>query len=278
MLHVVVVIATLLALPVPRAGADEGAVPPWLRGELSVGAGFDYSSGDYGADDDTDIWYAPFSVAYLFDHFWPTPFHHDQLELKVTVPFLRLEGPGDVVGGIDGPVVVDGGGARKSESGLGDVLVKASYLLFPSEESWLPAAELGAKVKIPTARESEGLGTGEPAYTVQLDLFKRFGRVTPVAGVGYRIAEDARDYDLRNSLFASVGASVRVTDRLSTGVFYDWRQATSASASDAHELFPFFSFALREGVRVVPYGVFGFTDGSPDYGTGLQLRFSVGVR
>lgn len=278
MFHVVILLAALLVLPVPRAGADEGAVPPWLRGELTFGAGFDYSSGDYGADEDTDIWYAPFSVAYLFDHFWPTPFENDQLELKVTVPYLRIKGPGDVVGGIGGPVVVDGGGSRKADDGLGDVLVKASYLLFPPAESWLPAVELGAKVKIPTARESEGLGTGEPAYSVQLDLYKRFGRVTPVIGVGYRIPEDARDFDLQSSLFASVGASVRITERLATGLFYDWREAASSSASDAHELFPFLSFELRDGVRVVPYAVVGFTDGSPDYGTGLQLRFSIGVR
>ena len=59
---------------------------------------------------------------------------------------------------------------------------------------------------------------------------------------------------------------------------YDWRQASSPRAADAHELVPYLSVDVGGGARLGSYSVFGLSDGSPDYGGGVQLKFSVPVR
>src|SRR5215467_7423184 len=106
-------------LIVSSAGAEER---PWF----SLAASVDYSVGDYGTGKDTTIVYVPFTLGV-------SPI--DRLWLTVTVPFIYQDTQN---------VVITGGGVavRKkekgklaqpatstTEEGLGDLLVKASYVL-----------------------------------------------------------------------------------------------------------------------------------------------------
>ncbi|MGH8770313.1 MAG: hypothetical protein ACREV2_03910, partial [Burkholderiales bacterium] len=54
-------------------------------GQLSLGTGIDYSSGDYGADVDTDILYVPLTFKYDTERWF----------YRLTVPYLRIRGPGN---------------------------------------------------------------------------------------------------------------------------------------------------------------------------------------
>src|SRR5262244_4109710 len=73
----------------------------------SVGA--EYSSGDYGAPQKTDIFYVPFAVKY----------ETGPWAYKLTVPYVEITGPGNVIGaGGDRIVVGDGTGPRRTASGL----------------------------------------------------------------------------------------------------------------------------------------------------------------
>src|SRR5947208_16414222 len=93
---------------------------------LSLSSSVNYLVGDYGTDKDTTIVYVPFTLGV-------SPI--DRLWLTVTVPFLYQDSQN---------VVLTGGGvaSRKkekgklaqpatstTEEGLGDVLLKASYVL-----------------------------------------------------------------------------------------------------------------------------------------------------
>jgi len=53
----------------------------------SVGVGFDYSSGKYGATTTTDIWSVPFSFGY----------DSGPWSLKLTVPYINVSGSGNVI-------------------------------------------------------------------------------------------------------------------------------------------------------------------------------------
>ena len=140
------VIAGSAGAQAPDAGPDSdvGLVPPpeildpelgdpeeieplaWWAGELSLAIGGDYSSGDYGQREDTDMLYVPFTATYLFEELAMTPWGGDQLELQITMAYLRIRGEGTVLPGGDVP----GGTAlpRSTEQGFGDTIQFARYL------------------------------------------------------------------------------------------------------------------------------------------------------
>jgi hypothetical protein len=81
--------------------------------------------------------------------------------------------------------------------------------------------------------------------------------------------------NLKDRWLASAGFDVEVSSSMSAGLTYDYREAAASSASDAHEFSPWLSIRTGGGFRVQPYGILGASDGSPDYGVGLRLSWSI---
>jgi hypothetical protein len=241
-----------------------------------MGLGFDYSEGDYGEDRQTRMFYVPLSLAYLFDDFAPTLTRRDQFELRLIVPYVVVDGV--LTAGVDEATTADG---------IGDLLLTAVYLYYPVHSA-LPATEVSFHTKLPTASESDGLGTGEVDYGLELTLFQRFGDFVPFASGGYRfVGENEPDYQLRNGAAASAGVGWVPHPRWTLGVSYDWRQSISKRSTgsgtlvrsdDAHELTFFGSAPLGDQLRLGPYVVAGLADGSPDYALGFQLQLAIPFR
>lgn len=267
----------LVAISLTAAPPAAAQLPAWLAGELSVSTGFDFRTGDYTDSERSDLWYVPFSIGYSFDDFALTAYAADLIELKVTVPVLHVRGPGSILTE-QGFVATPPGQGRDSRGGLGDIIVRGTYAFFPPAASAFPAIELTAGAKVPTASKQDALGTGEPAYTLQLDLFDRLGAVTPLLTVGYRFVVPSQGFDLKDSWFTSVGAGVQLNDHLGLGLLYDYWQASSGTGADAHELFPYASWRISEQLRAGPYAVIGLSAGSPDYGLGLQISYQTPIR
>lgn len=229
--------------------------------------GVDYSSGDYGGDPiDTDITNVPFSASYKTGR-W---------KFKATVPWVQISGPGTVIGAGDGSVVVgDGNGSavrKRTESGLGDIWLGASYAtsFIPPEFFYL---DLTGKVKLPTADEDKGLGTGETDYTLQADVFKPIGRFTPFATVAYKIKGDPSGVELDNVYYLSGGSAYKVSDNTSLGASLDFQEASTNSSDDAMDALAYVNQKLNKKWSVTVYGYKGLEDGSPDYGLGLQTSY-----
>ncbi len=250
-----------LALVAPPVHSQETA----RRRVLTFSTGLDLSRGDYGQAEDTAIAYTPLSMKYEWE----------PITVRVTVPYLVIHGPGTVVGGTDGGVIIEDGTATgtSTDFGLGDVVASASYTYYPSSRR-LPLVELTGKVKFGTAKRSKALGTGENDYTVQLDVAKSFGRVTPFATAGYRFIGEPPGTDLDDVFLGSVGVGFRITSGLSGGLIIDYRQATSSSANDGLELVPYATIRRGQNFSVGPYAVIGLTNGSPDLGIGFGVNFS----
>ena len=138
--------------------------------------------------------------------------------------------------------------------------------------------ELKGVVKIPTAKASENLGTGSTDFQLELELSKRFGRVSPFVAVGHRFIGNADSLGLESFFFTAVGASVRVHPRLSLGLDYEWGQASTSTRKDSHELVPFASVRLPAGFSLGPYLTFGLGGFTADYGGGLTIRYTVPLR
>ena len=267
---------TLFAQGDARPGVDAGneevervaleRVPDDSFSRLTVSTGAEYSSGDFGDDQDTDILYVPLSLKYETDHWFA----------RITVPYIRIEGPGDVVGGTQGTVITgepQGGRETDRESGIGDIVTSLTYVVNPRSEG-VPIVELTGKVKVPTADEDENLGTGETDYTAQVDLIQSFGRFTPFATLGYRFLGDSSEFDLDDTAFGSVGFSYRATDRTQLGVAFDFRQASTSGTDDPQEAVLFGSVKLSKRLKLSPYVVLGLSDGSPDYASGFSVSLS----
>lgn len=258
-----------------------GQAEPGAWGTLTATTGFDYRRGDYGLDRDTELWYAPLTLKFLLEDLGWTPTDGDQLEFGVTVPYLDIRGPVDVITAGVETVPIDRGDGIEMRSerdrGLGDIVLRGTYLWRPFPADPLPAIELTGRLKLPTGEENEGLGIGSLEGSGQLDLYRSFGPITPFASVGYRAFEGTSDFDLEDGWLASGGLIGRFHESVSGGLFVDWREAASKSADDPLELTPYLAVRCGSHWTISPYGVVGLSDGSPDFGFGLQLSVAVDI-
>ncbi len=268
-----VVLACLLASR--PAGASEEAVSakPWWAGELALRVGADWSSGDYGGAEETDLWFVPVSLGYTFDGFAPTPYAWDQFELRVSSSYLRIRGPGDFF--TDGAAGVSAN--RRSDEGVGDTWLRGIYVFLPKPTMPLPVFELEGKLKIPTASNTRDLGTGKLDGALEATVSRSFGPVTPLLSVGWRFRKDPAATNLRSHATASAGASFRLHERLSAGLLYDWRDRSAEGRSRSHELVPHLSFKPTPRVAISPYAVWGIAGYVPDYAFGVTFRYQIRI-
>lgn len=248
------------------ANAQAGEDTSGSSAKFKFGTGIDYTSGDYGIGLDTDITFVPI---------WGR-LDTDSIKIKVTVPYIRIEGPAAVVGGIDAPVIIGEGGEEIVErSGLGDIVASLTYKV-PALGHGLPFIDLTGKVKIPTADETKGLGTGATDYSGQVDVFQKFGNVTLFGSLGYRVLGDAETFELNDGVIASGGFLYKISPAFNGGLILDYRSASTDASDGPLELMPYTTWKVNRHWSFQAYGVFGLSNGSPDAGGGLQIILSSG--
>jgi hypothetical protein len=129
-------------------------------------------------------------------------------------------------------------------------------------------------VKLPTSDEEEQLSTGETDFTLTTDVSFPIGNVVPFVSLGYRFFGDPVGIDLEDGPTASVGASILFGSSVLI-TSYDYAQASSPLAEDAHEIFAGFSTPLSSRFNLTAYGIAGLSEGSPDVGVGLLLTTTL---
>lgn len=242
--------AIALGLSVPGYGQD-----------FTLGAGAEYTSGTYTDSETTDIFYFPFYGRY----------ETGRWTFKVTVPYIWIEGPGNVVGTGEDVVAIPGaGGETRTDAGLGDIIASAFLNLLHERYSFI-GLDIGAKTKVGTADES--IGTGENDYSLQADLFKPLGTNTLFASLGHRWYGDPPGSDLRNVFYGSLGVSHRISAETSGGIAYDYRPSIVPGGGKVSELTAFWSHRLSPRLKLQPYALVGFGDASPDFGAGVQVAY-----
>jgi hypothetical protein len=225
---------------------------------LTLGAGLHYSSGDYGSTTTTRITSLAATARY----------ETGQWVYRATVPYLSVKGDTNVIPGVG--AVEDVPARSDSASGLGDIVLSATYGAYYNSATTL-GMDLTAKLKLPTADESKGLGTGEPDVVLLVELYQTFDRITGFGGVGYHILGDSPGLPLENAWSASFGASYKIDERDSAGAMLEGRQRVVAGGSRQRELIGFFTRKLDSLWKAQLYALLGMADGSPDYGAGLSL-------
>lgn len=230
---------------------------------LTFSTGIDYSTGDYGLAEDTDILVVPFSLRATTGN----------LAFTASIPYISIDGPGGVVIGPGGeplPGVPTTSGKR---SGIGDLSLGTTYTIPAAAMGGLELA-LGGRVKLPTSPQSEQLSTGETDFSVSADASYAFGNVIPFVNVGYRWLGDPTGVDLRNGPTASIGSSFQF-GRSVLIASYDYARASSRLAEDSHEVFAGLSTPVSSALTLTGYGIAGLSQGSPDVGVGLLITAKI---
>lgn len=257
------------------------AAMPVLAGTPSISLGAEYTSGKYGTANSTDILTVPLTLGY----------DTSRWHLKLTLPYVRVSGAGNVIPGIgvasnsnpngrgrgasnlpgNNPAAIYYG--TGSASGIGDVVAKASYTVLQDRESRF-GLDLGGRIKFGTADENKGLGTGKNDYGVTVDAYKGIGDWTVFGGVGYTRFGSSVYIPLHNGANANVGASLRVGKNNSVGAYYYYRQRISDFGYRQSEVTGFFNHHFSDSMRLQVYALAGLSNGSPDVGGGASLKWS----
>lgn len=270
----------LLAVATPVLQAQENGGPGDSQGGESgysntLSFGGYYSRGDYGAEADSHVTYLPLS----WEH------SRSPWRFNVTVPWLKISGPGNVLvntGGVSRPGRPDVPDTvepqRVRDSGPGDVLLRATWEA-PAWSAEGPFLDLGVEVKLPTADETRGLGTGATDTGLQLDLYQQLGETTTFATLGHRWRGTSEWFvGLQDTWWASLGFSSPLvrnsgTGEWSWGMIYDYREAASTWSVETHELLPYLTWSPDQRWSVMGYVAVGFTRDSAEQAVGLQLSW-----
>jgi len=245
------------------------------EGEVSLGSGVSYTTGDYGGSASTHILTIPFTARY----------EREAWTLRATLPYLRITGPGNVIPGA-GPVArvsalgntVPLGGSSASQtpsttaSGLGDASVAATYTFYSADKT--AGVGLTGRLKFATGDETKSLGTGSTDEGLQLEAFRRFERNTLFGLVGYTFFGHSPIAQFHNVANFGLGASHRTDTDDVFGITFDARQAGSPAPAALRELSGFWTHPIDRSWRMQVYALKGFATGSPDWGAGLNAAYA----
>ena len=261
----------------------------YAQGEQwQVGTAPSFSSGRYGTDTRTDVFYTPITARRLFD----------DGDLTFVIPMTCIRGNGGVIVVNGMPVRqerLDVSGQTETRTGttdstrtgatavtpttacgLGDIIVRGRYYVL-DERAWYPTIALRAHVKAPTASEEKGLGTGRPDEGVGVEVSRTIGRgLMAMVDGGYTVIGDRPGFDLRNTWWYDVGLGQSlVKDIVNVSVFVEEYRALVDGLENSRELVTAVSVKSASGWRVQISGSLGLSDGAPDRGftLGASRRF-----
>ncbi|MEQ1663549.1 MAG: hypothetical protein ABL877_12725 [Thiobacillus sp.] len=248
-MRILFLFCTLLSTNCPSAFATES--------RLSLSMGLDYSSGQYGSATSTHTWALPLSLKYRTDD-W---------SVRLSSAWLRIEGDGNVTP--DGDPLNSTGNNAITE-GAGDMVGSFTYHLVDERAAWA-GFDVTGKIKFGTASTEKFLGTGQNDYTIQAEAFKPLGNWMPFLSLGYKWKGDPDTIEYRNVWLVSLGTDYRVSPTISVGGSHDWQQAVTATGSAVSETLLYLNVRLNAANRLNLYAVGGFSDASPDWGSGFTL-------
>ena len=223
--------------------------------------GLEYSSGEFGGTESIDELYVPISASVELE----------RLGFRLTVPYLQVSAPTETTSTGENGEIVPGSGSRVTESGLGDVIGSITlYDVIDNPELGLFVDVTGA-IKFGTADEDKGLGTGENDYSLRLDAYKYFERLTLLGTVGYKVRGEPAGIELNDVFFGTLGGAYQSGNASLVGLYFDYRQSALVGYDEVQEVTAFLATRINHRLELQVYAFAGLTDSSPDWGGGLSV-------
>ena len=238
---------------------------PAARAEVRVGLRLlpTYFHGDFGSGIETDLYDLPIIVTVA----------SDRQQFRLTVPYLSIT-TAEPVTFTGGEIIRRGGGAQGSatNSGIGDVVVQEEYDFVQggAKRPWISGI---ARLKLPTADETKGLGTGEADYGPGLAIVQPAGsRASLLFEAQYVVRGDPPSVNFRNTWWLSAGAQWRRGSANSFSLFLDDRQSVLAGREALRDLSLGFDRRLSGSVTFRSAAYAGLSSTAEDFG--LMAGFS----
>ena len=228
--------------------------PTW-----QTGLSFSYMTGDYGQDNNTDIFYSAASVKrYL-----------EKGDVTLTVPYIDISSDGATF--VGGEVEAINGG--DSGSGLGDIILKGRYYAV-EQDGLIPYIDLVGSIKFPTADEDKGLGTGETDFTCMVEFARRLenNKWIALGELGYTFVGEPSGYDVDNRYLYSAGLAYELDPKVTLSGYLDGRTSIFKGNVDPLSFLLIGEYKFRPDLRFDTLLELGLNDGAPDFSITIGLR------
>src|SRR5512143_1881617 len=213
------------------------------RSYLEVGGG--YKTGDFGTPVRSNLFYFSPILGYVAPRY----------EVSVTVPYLFLSN--------------SGGGITNSESGIGDIILRGSRVLMPEGKSGF-SLDGTLAIKIPTADETKGLGTGEADYGAFLGAHQRVDKFKLSLSFGYIKVGDPPSINFNDIYLYGIGIS-RIFGTTELFSSFEGRRAIIPGAKNPQEINVGLFHVLNRDWAVKGGTFAGLNKGGPDFGLNFGL-------
>lgn len=233
--------------------------------DLSLTTGLEYESGDYNTSSRTNVWWVPIGLDYL----------KGPISAGINTSFLSASS--------NGSIIVSSRMGRRSNvssanvssaSGIGDVNMYASYQLPQAKGSTITYHVTG-RIKIATADEAKGLGTGENDYAVEAGFRMPYEKVFVFGNLGYQINGDSTTVNYDNVFYLSAGTSYPIQPERSIGAKLELSQSATPGFDGPATLTLFLNQEVDKQRSLFFYALLGLSNGSPDVGAGVNLTFKL---
>ena len=244
--------------------ASASAAEAWKMSAMAS-----YDTGKYGTSDRTSSFYIPLTLKRYFD----------TGNASVTIPYLRQSSTGQVLRVGGNPMRVNKQrttvSSGSSESGLGDIILRGGYPLLEEGPGSFDLA-LAGRIKLPTADEKKGLGTGEFDEGAGLEFAKEVApQLTLLADGYYTLIGKPSGADFKNQLSLDIGFFSPLDGKLGLTVLYETSNAIVSGNPGPRDLSATLDYKAPDGNHYFGGLLLGLSDGSPDIGisAGLSRRF-----
>ncbi len=217
-----------------------------------------WGRGDYGKSEDTDINMIPVALSV----------RQGRWQCAISGGWIRFDGPSGGTGG-EGSTP-----ERRTDSGLADTFITVKYR-FPRWGDLPLFLDADWKLKLPTADEEKGLGTGKADVALRGGVFWWRQGLSPYGRVGYRFRgqPDNATEELDDTLSLVIGGRYPLNKDWDLMLQIQAQEAVRASSEARVELGLFSRWKLGKAERLTGYAVQGQTSASPEIALGFQYEF-----
>lgn len=266
----IVILFTLLGMFQTANALERDRLGLVNEGEFSLLTGLDYQEGDYGSPESTSLWRVPISLSYRKKNF----------SLFASLPLLLATSDGDIIitnktsmgRHTSSPPSTSSQQQTQTVSGIGDIMFSGSYYITPDFRNEITYRITGS-LKLGTADENKGLGTGEDDFFFEGGVIKHIDEYILSATLGYEISGDSPVFVYNDIFYGTAGLSKQLSRSSRIGSYLYLSQAITDTSDSPLELSIFYSQPVAKTRSIYLFLSKGFSDGSPDFSVGGRIQF-----